>query len=89
MASTSEQQHPQAIAPYDFPSKFPPTFPKKRYSSRGWSIVYPDSLGFASSGSTAASSTPRLWHTTEIIIFYRFAKTIFLLIATTTGFISN
>ncbi|MEG4145820.1 hypothetical protein QUA24_07710 [Microcoleus sp. Pol12B5] len=89
MASTSEQQHQQAIARYDFPSKFPPTFPKKRYSSRSSSIVYPDSLGFASSGYTAASSTSRASRTTEIIIFYPFPKTIFLLIATTTGFISN
>ncbi|WP_445241441.1 hypothetical protein [Microcoleus vaginatus] len=59
MASTSEQQQQQAIARYDFPSKFRPTFPKKRYSSQSWSIVYPDSLRFASSGSTWASSTPR------------------------------
>ncbi|MEG4943518.1 hypothetical protein [Microcoleus sp. F4-D5] len=39
MASTSEQQRQQAIARDDFPSKFRPTFPKKRYSSQSWSIV--------------------------------------------------
>ncbi|WP_216670336.1 hypothetical protein [Microcoleus asticus] len=89
MASTSEQQRQQAIARYDFPSKFRPAFPKKPSSSRGWSIVYLDSLGFASSGSTAASSTPRLSRTAKIIIFYPFAKTIFLLIATTTEFVPN
>ncbi|MEG4808636.1 hypothetical protein QUA82_13230 [Microcoleus sp. F8-D3] len=89
MASTSQQQRQQAIAPYDFPSKFPPTFPKKRYSSQSWSIVSSIRLGLPGSGSTAASSNPRLSRTTKIIIFYPFSKTIFLLIATTTGFLPN
>ncbi|MEG4628913.1 hypothetical protein QUB56_04545 [Microcoleus sp. AR_TQ3_B6] len=90
MASTSEQQHlATAIARDDFQKEFRPTFPKKGYSSRSWSIVYPDSLGFARSASTAASSTPRAWRTTYIIIFYRFATRIFLLIPTTTGFLPN
>jgi hypothetical protein len=48
LASTSQQQHlATAIARDDFLKEFRPTFPQRGYSSRSWSIVYPDSLGFA------------------------------------------